>query len=214
MALVSHLDLVRLFDRVVRRASLPIAFTGGYHPGPRISIANALSLGNTSSGEIVDFELTQKLDKAEFQQRLTASLPTDIPIYQVEEVDVKSLAATRVLEKAEYLITIANHPEISETQWLEWVEKINESQEIFWEKTTKSKKKVQVNLCDRLDNLTLEQPITDQKVTLRYIGSCRNDGTVLTPEQLIYMIEQTAQTEIQILTVHRVQLILNPTTPL
>ncbi|MGK7916511.1 MAG: TIGR03960 family B12-binding radical SAM protein, partial [Prochloraceae cyanobacterium] len=45
MRLLSHLDLVRLFDRAIRRASLPISFTGGYHPGPRIAIANALSLG-------------------------------------------------------------------------------------------------------------------------------------------------------------------------
>ena len=40
MSLISHLDLVRLFDRSIRRAALPISFTGGYHPGPKISIAN------------------------------------------------------------------------------------------------------------------------------------------------------------------------------
>ena len=62
MALVSHLDLMRLFDRVMRRAGLPIAFTGGFHPNPRISLASALALGATSSGEIVDFELTQPVD--------------------------------------------------------------------------------------------------------------------------------------------------------
>jgi hypothetical protein len=62
LSLLGHLDLVRLFDRAVRRAALPIAFTGGYHPGPRISPANALPLGATSTGEIVDFELTQLVD--------------------------------------------------------------------------------------------------------------------------------------------------------
>jgi len=53
---VSHLDLIRLFDRAVRRAALPVSFTGGFHPGPRISIAQALPLGVTSCGEIMDFE--------------------------------------------------------------------------------------------------------------------------------------------------------------
>jgi len=77
MALVSHLDLVRLFDRVVRRAAIPISFTGGFHPGPRISIANALSLGATSSGEIVDFELTKVMDLERFKQQLSAQLPAD-----------------------------------------------------------------------------------------------------------------------------------------
>ena len=53
MALVSHLDLMRLFDRVVRRASLPIAFTGGFHPTPRIVLASALPSG--------DYQLPAKL---------------------------------------------------------------------------------------------------------------------------------------------------------
>ncbi len=106
MALVSHLDLVRLFDRVVRRAALPISFTGGYHPGPRISIANALTLGVTSSGEIVDFELTKVMDIDEFRHTLGKELPSDIPILKVEEVSVNSTSATRLLEEAEYLITV------------------------------------------------------------------------------------------------------------
>jgi hypothetical protein len=62
MALISHLDLLRLFDRAVRRAALPISFSGGFHPGPRIAIALALPLGVTSSGEIMDFELTKQVD--------------------------------------------------------------------------------------------------------------------------------------------------------
>ncbi len=90
MALVSHLDLMRLFDRVVRRAALPIAFTGGYHPGPRIIPANALPLGVTSSGEIVDFELTEVMTVEAFQAKLEAQLPADIPIHQVEPVDIKA----------------------------------------------------------------------------------------------------------------------------
>ncbi len=90
MALVSHLDLVRLFDRVVRRAAIPISFTCVFHPGPRISIANALSLGATSSGEIVDFELTKVIDLERFKQQLTAQLPADLPVYQVEEIPLNA----------------------------------------------------------------------------------------------------------------------------
>ncbi|MGD1907255.1 MAG: TIGR03960 family B12-binding radical SAM protein, partial [Leptolyngbyaceae cyanobacterium] len=62
MALLGHLDLVRLLDRAVRRAALPIAFTGGYHPGPRIYPAKAQPIGAASSGELNDFELTTALE--------------------------------------------------------------------------------------------------------------------------------------------------------
>ncbi|MHC5730256.1 MAG: TIGR03936 family radical SAM-associated protein, partial [Nostoc sp.] len=106
MALISHLDLIRLFDRVVRRASLPIAFTGGFHPMPRISVATALVLGATSSGEIVDFELTVPMEIDTFREQLAGEMPTDIPIYNVEQIDLKASAATQLLEAAEYLIIV------------------------------------------------------------------------------------------------------------
>ncbi|MDJ0688480.1 MAG: TIGR03960 family B12-binding radical SAM protein [Xenococcaceae cyanobacterium MO_188.B32] len=210
MALVSHLDLVRLFDRAVRRASIPISFTGGYHPGPRISIANALSLGTTSSGEIVDFELTEDMAIEEFRARLVAQLPSDIPLYHLEEVDIKSPAATRLLDKAEYLITVATANAHSVEDWQNWIDAVNNTPEICWEKTTKSGKKQIVNLCDRLFDLQINSAdrLLRHQITLQYIGSCRNDGTKLSPEQVIYMLEQFARVEIQLLQVHRQQLIL------
>jgi radical SAM family uncharacterized protein/radical SAM-linked protein len=208
MALVSHLDLVRLFDRVVRRAALPISFTGGFHPGPRISIANALPLGATSSGEIVDFELTQRMDIEEFKHKFAAQLPSDIPVYKVEEVDPKVLAATRLLDKAEYLITVTTSETVDLYTWKNWIQKVNESEEIKWDKMTKSGKIETVNLRDRLFELDLHSHDHDQ-VILRYLGSCRNDGTLLQPSLVVYMLEQVAEQEIQLLKIHRQKMILN-----
>ena len=208
MRLLSHLDLVRLFDRAVRRAAIPISFTGGFHPGPRIAIANALSLGITSSGEIADFELKEDMELEEFQTKLTAQLPAEIPLYKVEEVDVKSPSATQILERAEYLIAVTTAENNSLENWQRWIELINNSAEILWEKTTKRGRKQQVNLCDRLFALTLEEAKNDS-VVLRFLGSCRNDGTKISPENIIYMLEKVAQQEFELLQVHRQQLILN-----
>ncbi len=208
MKLLSHLDLVRLFDRAVRRAAIPISFTGGYHPGPRIAIANALSLGNTSSGEIVDFELTKNMSLGEFQNKLASELPTDIPLYRLEEIDIKSASATQILEKAEYLITVTSTSESHPVNWQEYINAVNNTSEILWEKTTKSGKKQQVNLRDRLFELELANTLSDGSVVLRYVGSCRNDGTKLSPENIVYMLEKVSQQEFQLLRVHRQQLIL------
>ena len=204
MALISHLDLVRLFDRAIRRASLPISFTGGFHPGPKISIASALSLGITSNGEIADFELTEEIDPEEFRTRLAEQLPVNVPIYKIEEVELKSLNASRIMDRAEYLITV----EAENPQWQTWLDGINNSQEIIWEKFTKSGNKKQINLRDRLFSLALESETGDRAV-IRFTGSCRNDGTNLSPDNLIYMLEQVAKVEVQLLNVHRQQLILN-----
>jgi radical SAM family uncharacterized protein/radical SAM-linked protein len=263
MALVSHLDLVRLFDRALRRASLPISFTGGFHPSPRISPANALQLGATSSGEIVDFELTQVMEIEEFRAKLIAQLPTDLPIYEVVEVDIKSPSATQLLERVEYVITITtsgSQSEVNQEMIQTWIDGVLASQTIEWQQTTKSGKVKIINLRDRLFELILLESDTDchegashicQKTSsgsgdiprnligsetlplpiyveemlpchdddhrsfqLRFIGSCRNDGTLLKPEHIIYMLEQVSQQDTTGVTVelrhtHRVNLILN-----
>lgn len=205
MALVSHLDLVRLFDRVVRRAAIPISFTGGFHPGPRISIANALSLGATSSGEIVDFELTKVMDLETFKQQLTTQLPADLPVYQVEEIPLNAPAATRVLEKAEYLLTF-NSEGIDCQQWQNWIEAIKQATVMEREKTTKSGKKVTINLREQLYELELKT--VDKQAVLCYVGSCRNDGTLLQPDHIVEMLERVSGQEISLLNFHRQRLIL------
>jgi radical SAM-linked protein len=235
MALVSHLDLIRLFDRAVRRAALPVSFTGGYHPMPRIAIANALPLGATSGGEIADFELTQLIELETFQQKLAAQLPSDLPIERVEEIDLKAPSATQALEKAEYLITVAiQEPALDSAEidrsaapaenstlntqhstlhnWQSWIEAIKASEEIWQEHTTKSGKKKQVNLRDRLFELDIIEPqksIEPEEVVLRYVGSCHNDGNMLRPEQVVFMLERVAQQEFHLVSIHRCQLIIS-----
>ena len=207
MRLVSHLDLVRLFDRAIRRAKLPISFTGGYHPGPRISIANALSLGMSSSGEIVDFDLTETLDLEEFRDRLSSQLPEGITINSVETVSLKN-SATSLLEKAEYFVTVEAPTAMSEMEWKEALQTVLNQEEILWEKTTKSGKKKTLNLRDRVFELSLVEQLDEHTAKLRYLGSCRNDGTLLNPEHFLYMLAQVTGLDLQLSHAHRQQLIL------
>jgi len=222
MALVSHLDLVRLFDRAIRRAALPITFTGGYHPTPRISFASALPLGATSQSEIVDFELTASLTPSEFQTRLAAQLPDDLPIYQVQAVPLDAPSATQALTMASYRIQVVAHdgPKVPLlAQWQDWIATVLATREFWVEQTSKSGKVRQVNLRDRLFQLSVLSPQDAEgltthpasmgtAVTLNYQGSCRNDGVLLRPEHVIYMLEQVAQQELHLLQVHRLQLSL------
>ena len=236
MALVGHLDLIRLFDRVVRRADLPISFTGGFHPNPRISLANALPLGVTSTGEIADFELTESIDIESFRSKLAAKLPENIPIYKVESIDLKAPSASQLLEAAEYVITVAsagslardgeldpkNSASVSvadEANWEDWIETIAQTKAFWRVHTTKSGKTQDVNLRSRLHKLELVEQKSESstrasgrtsegRAILRYTGTCRSDGNLLKPEHIVFMLEQVSQQEIQLLQVERSQLIL------
>ncbi|NJL86178.1 MAG: TIGR03960 family B12-binding radical SAM protein [Leptolyngbyaceae cyanobacterium SM1_1_3] len=221
MAFIGHLDFARLLDRAVRRAALPLAFTGGFHPGPRISPAMALPLGATSTGEVIDFELTEAIDPGQFQRQLQAQLPSEMPIYQVENVSLQSPSATKVLERAEYLILVqAVDQAPTQAQWQAWLQAVSETAEIWAEHRTKSGRPKQVNLRDRLFELSLAktdlmaqasiklQPSEANQSVLRFVGSSRNDGTLLRPEQLITMLEQVTQQSFRLLHIHRQRLVL------
>ncbi|MEL6229498.1 MAG: TIGR03960 family B12-binding radical SAM protein [Cyanobacteria bacterium J06627_3] len=203
MALIGHLDLARMLDRAVRRAALPISFTGGYHPGPRIAPANALSLGATSTGEVIDFELTEQMDIADFRQRLQEQLSDTLPIYEVNEVDIKAPSATKALEQADYLLAITAQEDHRPARWQQWIGQILATDEISDTHTTKSGKIKQINLRERLHRLEIVTALpsnlpssvsnrlsSGDSTVVRYVGSCRNDGNMLRPEQLLRMLER------------------------
>ena len=223
MALIGHLDFARLMDRAIRRAALPIAFTGGYHPGPRISPANALPLGLTSTGEIIDFELTEAIDPADFSARLQAQLPETVPIYQTAIISLETPSATKCLDQAEYLLAVDTQEGTGD--WAHWVQQVLAAEQIMQTTTTKSGKTKEVNLRSRLFTFTLAEAntLTDLPLAvrdrlsppettgqvIRYTGSCRNDGTLLRPQAVVTMLESVSGQEIVLGHIHRVQLILS-----
>lgn len=89
MRFISHLDLMRLFERALRRAGLPIAMTEGFSPHPKISLKRALKLGVESDNEEGLFYINGWMKTEEFKTRLQAELPEGIGINRV------SLAAAR-----------------------------------------------------------------------------------------------------------------------
>lgn len=210
MTLLSHLDLLRVFDRAVRRAKLSVAFSGGFHPSPRIVPANALPLGMSSEAELMDFELFQAIEPAEFQQRLAAQLDPELPIYETAEVVLKSPAVTALLSRAEYDLWIEPE-ESTEVQAL--IQSVLTTETVLVEQTTKSGKKVEVNLRERLHTLSstapsplpqrLQAAASDSDFWLRYVGSCRNDGTLLRPEQVITLLQQVSGQNFQLRHAHR-----------
>ena len=214
MTLNSHFDLVRLLERAVRKAKLPVSFTGGFHPHPRISIATALCLGASSSSEIMDFELTQSMDIDDFQEKLISVLPKDIPIYMGEEISLKAPVTSQSLYAAEYILTITTNYETTPVNWHNWIYMVKTTPEIWWEHTTKSGKNKLVNLRDRLLELEVdstnisEDNYLPNKIQLRYLGICRNDGRILNPEQLLFMLGKSAGREFQLLHIHRQRLVL------
>ena len=86
MRFLSHLELAHLFYRASKRAGLPLCFSEGFHPMPKIVFATALPVGMESLMEIVDMECDGKVTPPEVVEKLNQTLPPGIEIKEAEEV--------------------------------------------------------------------------------------------------------------------------------
>ena len=105
MRFTSHLDLQRAWERTLRRAGLPLAYSQGFSPHPRINLASALPLGFSGENELLDAWLEQPLPVEEIQAALEKASPPGMQIQRVEVVDERAPALQTQVEASEYLIT-------------------------------------------------------------------------------------------------------------
>ncbi|CAG0991151.1 hypothetical protein ANRL4_02478 [Anaerolineae bacterium] len=101
-----HLDLHRLWERAMRRADLPLSYSQGFHPQPKISLASALPLGFSSRAETLDVRFNEDIPTGEIAFRLQESLPPDIQIIRVESVDEKLPALQTQVLSAVYQVEL------------------------------------------------------------------------------------------------------------
>lgn len=91
MKYISHLDLMRLFMRAMRRAGLPVKFSEGFSPHPKISIKRALKLGLESDSEEASVVMRERISPEEFKQRLNKQLPEGIRLGEAESDEQRNI---------------------------------------------------------------------------------------------------------------------------
>jgi radical SAM-linked protein len=85
LAWVGHQDLMHLLDRLFRRADLPVAFSEGFNPRPKVSLVQALGLGIEALREVMELELTRHVPGSELLERLNAKVPPGLSFRSVED---------------------------------------------------------------------------------------------------------------------------------
>ncbi|NWG07912.1 MAG: DUF2344 domain-containing protein [Chloroflexi bacterium] len=101
-----HLDLHRLWERAARRAELPLAYSQGFHPQPKLNIAAALPLGFSSRCEMLDMRLEHDIALDGLRDRLQETLPIGIQVSSIEVVDERAPALQTQVAAAEYEVTL------------------------------------------------------------------------------------------------------------
>jgi len=99
---ISHLDIIRLWQRAFTRANIPLAYSEGFNPHPRISLAAPLALGITSDAELMDVYLSKELSPHFFTTTVNRQLPAGVSILQAIQVPSHIPTIQSQLRYAEY----------------------------------------------------------------------------------------------------------------
>ena len=109
MKFIGHLDIMRYFQKAIRRAEIPMAFTSGYSPHMIMSFANPLGVGLTSDGEYFDIELTESIASKEAVRRLNEQMVDGMEIVSFVQIpDDKKSKGMSIVAGADYLSSVKN----------------------------------------------------------------------------------------------------------
>ena len=113
---IGNLDLHRTWARILRRAGVPIAYSQGFNPQPRMQLASALPLGIVSICEILDIWVIEPISTDRLKNDLVFSLPSGIEIIEIVETDLKEKSLQSRLRAAEYVIELEDYTDIEVLQ--------------------------------------------------------------------------------------------------
>ncbi|MBL7064081.1 MAG: DUF2344 domain-containing protein [Anaerolineae bacterium] len=111
MTYTSHLDLARAWERSLRRAGVPLAYSGGFNPRPKLQLATALPLGHTGEAELLDVRLEKPMLVEDCVRTLAPVLPDGLTISQIHQVGLKEPPLQTQVVAAEYRVTVEWSPE-------------------------------------------------------------------------------------------------------
>ena len=226
LARISHLDSVRLLERALRRSGLPVSFTGGFHPLPRLQFALSLPLGVEGLGEWFDLEFTsppERLDPQATRAALQRELPGEFQLLSVAAVPVFGPSLSQEVMAAHWrfgLVPAAgqsgdrSHAPASGS-WpaaLGWdgaISALLASGSLLWNDQDKKGRPRQRDCRSALLSLRrLEAEDPAGRVTLELEAAIDPQGRGLRPEQILFWLEQKLALSLELEAVQRQALLL------
>lgn len=174
---IGHLDVMRFFQKAMRRADIPIAFTGGYSPHMIMSFAQPLGVGITSEGEYLDIALTESISSREAVARLNRVMVSGIDVVSFVEIpEHKKASGMTITAASDYRVSLPASAHSSDAlipipeKWKERIPHfLGEKQILVWKKTKKSEKEM-----DILPFIYEMRPVEDGIYLLLATGSEQN----------------------------------------
>lgn len=185
---ISHLDLALAWERALRRAQIPLAYSQGFNPRPKMQVASGLPLGSTGQAEIIDIIVTEPVLPQDALNRIRLALPEGIALHQVEQIPLKDPTLQQMLRQAEYRVSV--EIDISEATLKKRISALLAAERII-QTRQRRKKEEKFDLRPWLHALTLIS-IEDGEAQLSMILTAGQFGN-LRPEAVLEALGLTGQ---------------------
>jgi radical SAM-linked protein len=167
---IGHLDMARAWQRIARRGNLPLAYSEGFNPQPRLTFAAALPVGCTSDHEELDMVLSPACVIDEVKTQLDRVMPPGMKVISIEEMALKAPALQMQLTAAEFEITVEGEAAIGLLN--ERVPQFLEAQEVMRDRRGKV-----YNLRPLVQTLSIEPAGADRAAVIRSRLQATEAGT-------------------------------------
>jgi radical SAM-linked protein len=146
---LGHLELSRLLLRAFRRARVPLVFSQGFHPLPRVSFGPPLPVGQESRAEFLDMQVRGRFHPEEAREAINRALPPGVQILEIQEISLKSPSIFDTISKVVYEVRLPESESFSEDA----ARRFREAQSfpVFWPRKNRS-----IDLKNAVDFLSIE----------------------------------------------------------
>ncbi|MFZ7101841.1 MAG: TIGR03936 family radical SAM-associated protein [Peptococcaceae bacterium] len=198
---ISHLDLARAWERALRRAQIPLSYSQGFNPHPRISFGSALAVGITSSGEYLDIVLKNNLSIKEIKAQLEKYLPAGLEIFDITEITDKAPSLMSIINRAQYTIEVTAAEPVKDDYLHKLIRQLLNQEKIMVLRDTKKGCK-EKDIKDGIFKIE-GQLLAGNKIQLNLILQTGSEGNVR-PEEILQALKNTGlQPDLEIINIHR-----------
>jgi radical SAM-linked protein len=195
---LSHLDLIRMLERAIRRAQSPVTYSQGFNPRPRLSFGPPLPLGATSDAELLAIRLDQPVDPSDLVASLNAQLPPGIEITEARAIP-DSEPTMKEISGCSYLLRAVC---LSDSPWDVVNSAINvfiAQNEVFSQRVDKRLVK-RVNIRPSVESLELVE--MDGSVATLRLRVSHKGAQIAKPVEIVEALSQHAN-ELKLVSIHR-----------
>lgn len=183
---ISHLDIIKLMERIVRRTGLKLSYSEGYNPHPKTAFSPALQLGVQSHCEYLDMEFDEAVEEDLLIQKLNEKTVEGINFIEAKILTDKVDSLVAFITHSRYEIAVDEEDENKISKIISAINKINNTNEMLLTKKTKKGNIKEYNVKEYIGTIDLERKSDGLSI---FVDICSGSVKSINPKKIIELVE-------------------------